>query len=165
MGYLRRIRRAVNLRRCQRPTLPSNRSATGINLFFTMTTPSTTSSLPHQLSPFGLRGLPMYNRVVMAPLTRERTGRGLNDLMLEYYAQRASAGLIISEVTMVSEQANGCILPTPSGVSQCVTRSLSPLSSTANSPQPLPPVSNSLATASPMNFSTASRSGRAPRRG
>ncbi|MCE9612216.1 MAG: alkene reductase [Chthoniobacter sp.] len=75
-----------------------------------MTTPSFTPS-PLLLSPFDLRGLPLRNRVVMAPLTRARAGRERvpNELMVEYYTQRASAGLIISEATTISEQANGWV--------------------------------------------------------
>jgi N-ethylmaleimide reductase len=63
------------------------------------------------LSPFDLRGLQLRNRVVMAPLTRARAGRERvpNDLMTEYYVQRSSAGLIISEATVVSEQGIGWI--------------------------------------------------------
>ncbi len=74
-------------------------------------TTSTTTQSPRLLSPFDLRGLPLRNRVVMAPLTRARAGRERvpNDLMLEYYTQRASAGLIISEATTISEQANGWV--------------------------------------------------------
>jgi N-ethylmaleimide reductase len=52
----------------------------------------------------------LKNRFVMAPLTRMRTtqpGNIPNDLMAEYYAQRASAGLIISEATQVSQQGQG----------------------------------------------------------
>jgi len=54
-------------------------------------------------------GLELPNRVVMAPLTRGRAGesRVPNDLMVDYYTQRASAGLIISEATVISEQAIG----------------------------------------------------------
>ena len=46
--------------------------------------------------PFHLGGLSLKNRVVMAPLTRARSGeqRIPNELMAKYYAQRASAGLI-----------------------------------------------------------------------
>ena len=75
------------------------------------TPPATTTSSPHLLSPFDLRGLALRNRVVMAPLTRARARRERmpNDLMLEYYTQRASAGLISSEATMISEQANGWV--------------------------------------------------------
>ena len=54
--------------------------------------------------------LKLPNRVVMAPLTRMRTptpGGIPNELMREYYEQRASAGLIISEGTFVSDQARG----------------------------------------------------------
>ena len=49
------------------------------------------------------------NRMIMAPLTRSRAGdsRIPNDLMAEYYAQRASAGLIVSEATAISEQGYG----------------------------------------------------------
>ena len=61
------------------------------------------------LQPFQLRDLALPNRVVMAPLTRSRSGsaRIPNALMAEYYAQRSSAGLIVSEATTISEQANG----------------------------------------------------------
>jgi N-ethylmaleimide reductase len=61
------------------------------------------------LSPSDLHGLPLRNRVVMAPMTRSRAGpeRLPNSLMAEYYAQRASAGLIITEATVVSTQAIG----------------------------------------------------------
>ena len=61
------------------------------------------------LEPFDLRGLQLANRVVMAPLTRSRSGgaRIPNATMAEYYAQRASAGLIVSEATTISDQANG----------------------------------------------------------
>lgn len=49
------------------------------------------------------------NRVIMAPLTRSRAGseRIPNDLMAEYYVQRASAGLIISEATSVTPMGVG----------------------------------------------------------
>ena len=48
------------------------------------------------------------HRVLMAPLTRARsTNRVPNDLMAAYYAQRASAALIISEATAISEQGYG----------------------------------------------------------
>lgn len=51
----------------------------------------------------------LANRVVMAPLTRARAGsEGIaNELMAEYYGQRASAGLIITEATAVSKQGLG----------------------------------------------------------
>jgi N-ethylmaleimide reductase len=61
------------------------------------------------LSSFVMRDLDLPNRVVMAPLTRARAGadRVPNDVMKEYYVQRASAGLIITEATSISEQAIG----------------------------------------------------------
>ncbi len=51
----------------------------------------------------------LANRIVMAPLTRNRAGPGMvpGPLAAEYYAQRASAGLIIAEATQVSAQAQG----------------------------------------------------------
>jgi N-ethylmaleimide reductase len=60
-------------------------------------------------TPFDLRGLPLENRIVMSPLTRSRAGeeRLPNALMAEYYVQRSSAGLIISEATVVSKQGIG----------------------------------------------------------
>ena len=56
-----------------------------------------------------LHDLHLTNRVVMAPMTRARAGRERvpNELMAEYYSQRASAGLIITEATTISPQANG----------------------------------------------------------
>jgi len=70
-----------------------------------------TSPSPHLLSPIDLRGLPLRNRVVMAPLTRARAGkeRVPNDLMVRYYTQRASAGLILAEATTISEQGFGWV--------------------------------------------------------
>eukprot|EP01034_Spumella_vulgaris_P027894 gene27894-34677_t len=61
------------------------------------------------LSPFKLGDLLLSNRVVLAPLTRGRAGvsRVPNDLMVQYYEQRSSAGLIISEATAISEQGYG----------------------------------------------------------
>ena len=61
------------------------------------------------LQSFSMHDLTLPNRVVMAPLTRSRAGesRVPNALMAEYYSQRASAGLIITEATAISPQANG----------------------------------------------------------
>ena len=60
-------------------------------------------------SPLTLGALELKNRVIMAPLTRNRAtaDRVPTPMMVEYYAQRASAGLIISEATVISEEANG----------------------------------------------------------
>ena len=57
------------------------------------------------LSPLTAGALKLPNRVLMAPLTRCRADADHNPtpLMAEYYAQRASAGLIIAEATMVME--------------------------------------------------------------
>lgn len=57
------------------------------------------------LSPLTVGALALPNRILMAPLTRCRADADHNPtpLMAEYYAQRASAGLIIAEATMVME--------------------------------------------------------------
>ena len=59
---------------------------------------------PVRLGPYQLA-----NRIVMAPLTRSRAGEdGVpRPLMAEYYAQRASAGLIVAEGTNISPQGRG----------------------------------------------------------
>ncbi len=57
-----------------------------------------------------LGDLTLKNRIIMAPLTRARalgTGRIPNDLMVEYYTQRADAGLILSEATAISPMGVG----------------------------------------------------------
>lgn len=60
-------------------------------------------------TPIKLGDLALKNRIIMAPLTRCRAvdNRVPNDLMVEYYQQRASAGLIISEATSISAQGVG----------------------------------------------------------
>lgn len=60
-------------------------------------------------SPTRLGDIAVDNRIVMAPMTRGRAGyaRIANELMAEYYAQRATAGLIITEATPVSPQGYG----------------------------------------------------------
>jgi len=60
-------------------------------------------------SPFRLGPLDLPNRVVMAPMTRNRAGLGNvpTELNATYYAQRAGAGLIVSEATQVSPQGVG----------------------------------------------------------
>ena len=60
--------------------------------------------------PITIGGLQLKNRIIMAPLTRSRAGnpgRVPNALMAEYYTQRASAGMIISEATAVTPQGVG----------------------------------------------------------
>src|ERR1700735_5712894 len=62
------------------------------------------------LTPYTLGDLYLKNRIVMSPLTRTRAENQWkvpNELMAEYYAQRAGAGLIITEGTFVSEQGQG----------------------------------------------------------
>jgi 2,4-dienoyl-CoA reductase-like NADH-dependent reductase (Old Yellow Enzyme family) len=66
--------------------------------------------MPTLFNPLKIGDLEVPNRIFMAPLTRNRsTGavRVPNALMREYYVQRASAGLIISEATSVAPQGVG----------------------------------------------------------
>jgi N-ethylmaleimide reductase len=67
---------------------------------------STASKL---FEPFKLGPITLPNRAVMAPLTRNRALAGLvpGPLAVEYYGQRASAGLLISEASQVSQQGQG----------------------------------------------------------
>ena len=63
--------------------------------------------------PIRFGDIALANRIVMAPLTRNRApGQLPNDLMRDYYTQRASAGLIVTEATQVCAQGQG-YLDTP----------------------------------------------------
>ena len=60
--------------------------------------------------PLPLGSITLKNRIIMAPLTRMRSKQPGNipwSLNETYYAQRASAGLIVSEATQVSQQGQG----------------------------------------------------------
>jgi len=67
--------------------------------------------MPSLHDPITIGDLTLKNRVIMAPLTRCRAtgtdGRVPNDLMAKYYVQRASAGLILTEATIVSPMGAG----------------------------------------------------------
>ncbi|MEI6228119.1 MAG: alkene reductase, partial [Methylophilaceae bacterium] len=60
-------------------------------------------------SPVNLGAIALKNRMVMAPLTRNRAGEGgvPQPLNVTYYEQRATAGLIITEATPISAMAHG----------------------------------------------------------
>ena len=62
-------------------------------------------------SPFKLGDLELKNRIALAPMTRARAGSEQmpNELMAEYYVQRSSAGLLITEGTFISKQAVGWV--------------------------------------------------------
>jgi N-ethylmaleimide reductase len=66
-------------------------------------------SIGAMFEPAQAGALKLANRIVMAPLTRNRAGPGLvpGKFAAEYYAQRATAGLIVSEATQISAQAQG----------------------------------------------------------
>ena len=65
--------------------------------------------------PGKLGSYPLQNHLVMSPMTRNRAiGNVPNDLMVEYYSQRATAGLIITEGT--SPSANGLGYPRIPGI-------------------------------------------------
>ena len=65
--------------------------------------------MPSLFDPISFGAIACPNRIVMAPLTRARAGasRTPNALMAEYYVQRASAGLILSEATSVTPMGVG----------------------------------------------------------
>src|SRR3954468_4225413 len=66
--------------------------------------------MPSLFDPLAVGDLVLPNRVIMAPLTRLRAdlpGHIPNALMAEYYAQRASAGLIITEAAPVGPSGVG----------------------------------------------------------
>ena len=67
-------------------------------------------------SPVKLGSISLKNRMVMAPLTRNRAGEGgvPQDINVTYYEQRATAGLIITEATPISAMAHG--YPTLPGI-------------------------------------------------
>lgn len=60
-------------------------------------------------TPYKLKNLTLKNRMVMPPMTRSRAAAGevATALMAEYYSQRSTAGLIISEGTQISRQGQG----------------------------------------------------------
>src|ERR1700685_1162334 len=64
---------------------------------------------PTLFSPVQLGAVNAPNRILMAPLTRMRAGPGRvpTPLMAKYYSQRASAGLIVTEATAISQQGTG----------------------------------------------------------
>lgn len=66
-------------------------------------------NLSRLLSPMNVWGLELRNRMVMGPLTRSRAidGDVPSPLAVEYYRQRAGAGLIISEASQISPQGKG----------------------------------------------------------
>src|SRR5881392_337662 len=59
--------------------------------------------------PYRLGPITLPNRLVMAPLTRNRAVAGMvpSPLAVEYYGQRASAGLLITEASQISQQGQG----------------------------------------------------------
>jgi N-ethylmaleimide reductase len=67
------------------------------------------SALPQLFSPTRIGAIEVSNRVAMAPLTRSRADMGgvHSDIAVEYYRQRATAGLIITEATNISRQGRG----------------------------------------------------------
>lgn len=60
-------------------------------------------------SPYTLGSLTLSNRIVLAPLTRNRAGKGFvpSEFAPAYYSQRATAGLLISEASQISQQGQG----------------------------------------------------------
>jgi 2,4-dienoyl-CoA reductase-like NADH-dependent reductase (Old Yellow Enzyme family) len=65
--------------------------------------------MPSLFDPIKFGAIELPNRIIMAPLTRCRSseGRVPNELMLEYYVQRSSAGMILTEATSVAPTGVG----------------------------------------------------------
>ena len=86
----------------------SSQQATALRQPDAETVPRSPSRL---LSPYRLGRFDLKNRMVMSPMTRSRAldGNVPNPLAATYYAQRAAAGLIITEATQVSPQGVGYI--------------------------------------------------------
>lgn len=72
--------------------------------------------MPTLLTPLQTGDILLPNRIVMAPLTRVRAGSTHipNDMMVDYYSQRASSGLIMTECTMID--AHACAFMGESGI-------------------------------------------------
>jgi N-ethylmaleimide reductase len=81
------------------------------NAAFQVSSQASIGPEPTLFSPYLLGDIPLNNRMVMAPMTRSRAldGNVPNPLAATYYAQRASAGLIVTEGTQVSPQGVGYI--------------------------------------------------------
>jgi hypothetical protein len=60
-------------------------------------------------TPYTLGAINLPNRIIMAPMTRNRADENgvPRPMMADHYAQRAAAGLLITECTQISERANG----------------------------------------------------------
>ena len=64
--------------------------------------------MPTLFDPVQAGDLKLKNRIVMAPLTRNRSPDAIpGAFAAEYYSQRASAGLIVTEATAISQQGQG----------------------------------------------------------
>lgn len=89
------------------PPLAESNLPYSLSNFLKVKSKMTTPANLFDSMPFGPYQL--QNRIAMAPLTRSRAlpGDVPNSLAIEYYAQRASAGLIIAEATQISPQGKG----------------------------------------------------------
>jgi len=69
---------------------------------------TTSMTTPTLFDPVHAGDLQLANRIVMAPLTRNRSPNAIpRDMAITYYAQRATAGLLITEATAISQQGQG----------------------------------------------------------
>jgi N-ethylmaleimide reductase len=100
------VRRREALRHASQAAYPA--AAAAIARITTMSH----SGEPALFKPLRIGDIELKNRIVMAPLTRNRATRGSdapNELNVEYYRQRAGAGLIVTEGTQVSQQGQGYV--------------------------------------------------------
>jgi len=90
----------------EKPYLSENQSSLQ---YVSSTTQQQRINIMPLLTSYKLGNIELKNRMVMAPMTRSRSfSKGVaTDLMAEYYAQRASAGLILSEAINISADAIG----------------------------------------------------------
>ena len=88
--------------------MPSFRTSNAITAAASASLSAAASKLK-LLQPLTLGDLTLSNRMVMAPLTRMRAGPGYvpTSLNAQYYGQRASAGLIVTEATLISSLGRG----------------------------------------------------------
>jgi N-ethylmaleimide reductase len=88
--------------------------------------PKAEERMPTLFDPIKAGDLKLENRMVMAPLTRDRSPRAVpTQLAATYYAQRASAGLIITEGTAISQEAQG-FADVPNGAAPVAPSAIDP---------------------------------------
>src|SRR5882757_544160 len=109
MGSLPAEFLALRMFELQRAVISCNRSLCLLISNSAKVCPMKNDNAVELFPPLTLGSLQLPNRIVMAPMTRNRAEAGEipGDISAVYYAQRATAGLIISEATQISQQGLG----------------------------------------------------------